>query len=812
MPVTDYFLSKYEEPEPNYIKFKEIIMTIRNYNKEQYDLVYFLITNKVSNQTYSNIDIMGKNINTNEPEESLATFYKRSNETFGITEILTNSTYLNKMKLKAVFDDNPEESYYYSEGLSLRWTLRINIYIDKVFLLHLYDTEKLPLFLFKIIREDCMPPLWYQKNIDFNDIEVSNSILSNTINKTYKRELFDYQKKNVSWMIEKEYNIKNNNHFKTCILPNNYYIYNIDSINTRLISNKYGQIVNMDNLENINVMFNGGVLCDTVGLGKTFSMLGLVVESQNIEDYPTLLFCPTRLCAQWCEEIDKTYDLKYKMIRNITQFKKLTLDIIKNYDIIIFSYKFIVGKSYQTLLTDNPNSNILLHNINWNRVILDEGHEYINNSNRKEMNQIKSYLKNIKSNYRWICSGTPFNNKKSFEAIVSYLTNLNMDENVYDINEFKHVFTELCDLLFRKNTKDSVGNQVCIPEPIVTTEFLNMSPIERLIYDSALNNNDKKIELCNHVMVSDEHINILGNKPLTLDEIHEKMTVYYEKKIEKYTKRIPVLENDLNKMLALVNSNDIAETILNTENKLTEIKSKLIECKAKFNIFNNIESKINNEDCPICMEDLSSLTQTITPCGHLFCSNCINELTNHNHNKKIKCAMCRHTYNVSETVIVKKNNIDTDEPKLGTKIMHLVKTLQDIISKDANSKIIVFSQWDNMLKLIAKILDDFSISNIFINGSLNIVSSKIRKFKLQNDINVVLMSSDKSPSGLHLTEASTIILLDTLNTSKEESKMIETQAIGRAVRIGQKNNVIVKRFIMRNTIEHDFYIRNIGID
>ena len=42
--------------------------------------------------------------------------------------------------------------------------------------------------------------------------------------------------------------------------------------------------------------------------------------------------------------------------------------------------------------------------------------------------------------------------------------------------------------------------------------------------------------------------------------------------------------------------------------------------------------------------------------------------------------------------------------------------------------------------------------------------------------------------------------------------MIETQAIGRAVRIGQKNNVIVKRFIMRNTIEHDFYIRNIGID
>ena len=45
-------------------------------------------------------------------------------------------------------------------------------------------------------------------------------------------------------------------------------------------------------------------------------------------------------------------------------------------------------------------------------------------------------------------------------------------------------------------------------------------------------------------------------------------------------------------------------------------------------------------------------------------------------------------------------------------------------------------------------------------------------------------------------QATTIILLDTLNTSKEESQIIEEQAIGRLYRIGQNDSVVVNRIIM----------------
>ena len=800
----NYFLTKSEQIPDNLILFKNITMTIRNSNPCNYDLVYFHITNKSGDYTYSNIDIMGEN--EFQEQISLATFYKTSNETFGITEILTNSTYLNKMKLKVILRDNPIVTYGFNDIESLQWKLDISIYMDKDFLLHLYDNEKIPKFLFKIIKDNAEQ---YPNSFSHKSINTDNSFYSNNqLNKTYKRGQYEYQKNNVDWMIQHEFNIANNKSYDTYKLPVDNYVYTIPDINIILISDVEGKILNMDT-QNMSIVLKGGVLCDEVGLGKTLSMLSLVAEQLKPTNPPTLIICPPRLCTQWIEEMNNTYDFKCKLIRDIRQFRKCTLEYYNEFDIIILSYNFILSKSYQTLLETEPEKNTLLHNFRWERVILDEGHEYINNNRKKTSQNMSNYLKNINSKYRWLCSGTPFHNITSFENVISYVSNIEYDK------ELRHETENVINMFFRKNTKESVGEQVSIPKPIITTEFLNMSPLERMIYDSALGDNDKKIELCNHIMVSDEHISILGNKPMSLEEIHEKLAVDSKIKIEKYSKRQEILTEQLEKLHTnpIENMSIIEEKTI----KLEETKIKLKESTAKYNIFNDLENKIKEEECcPICMEDLDGLTKTLTPCGHLFCSQCIYDVHNHsnviNNSTKIKCAMCRHKYNISETVVIKNDVNEDDEksgPTLGTKIDHLIKTVKGIVEEDNTKKIIVFSQWDNMLKLISKIFTEYEINHIFLNGSINTVSSKIRKFKIQNDINVVLMSSDKSPSGLNLTEATTIILLDTLNTSKEESQIIEEQAIGRAVRIGQTEQVNVKRFIMRNTVEHDYYVRNI---
>ena len=68
-------------------------------------------------------------------------------------------------------------------------------------------------------------------------------------------------------------------------------------------------------------------------------------------------------------------------------------------------------------------------------------------------------------------------------------------------------------------------------------------------------------------------------------------------------------------------------------------------------IINEIREKntsiasVEVESCPVCMEDITSTTNTCTTnCGHTFCSPCFTKLLNHGVNSRsitVNCPMCR---------------------------------------------------------------------------------------------------------------------------------------------------------------------------
>ena len=82
--------------------------------------------------------------------------------------------------------------------------------------------------------------------------------------------------------------------------------------------------------------------------------------------------------------------------------------------------------------------------------------------------------------------------------------------------------------------------------------------------------------------------------------------------------------------------------IAKEENEAQEIKRELeIETSENARSFSPTAPLLTSNQCPVCFEDLQDLPSGIdvlvTPCGHLFCSNCLNQhLENSN-----TCPTCR---------------------------------------------------------------------------------------------------------------------------------------------------------------------------
>ena len=144
---------------------------------------------------------------------------------------------------------------------------------------------------------------------------------------------------------------------------------------------------------------------------------------------------------------------------------------------------------------------------------------------------------------------------------------------------------------------------------------------------------------------------------------------------------------------------------------LTEYNEKLTSAKFKFDIFNNIEEKLDeNESCPICLEEFDELTKVITPCGHFICGCCVTKLFSNTsrHDSFQKCPMCRYIFYKEELTVFKNDTpIEVDEiNKWGTKMARLISYVNEVLSTEGD-RIIIFSQWDNMLKLVRNVINRF---------------------------------------------------------------------------------------------------------
>jgi SWI/SNF-related matrix-associated actin-dependent regulator of chromatin subfamily A3 len=228
------------------------------------------------------------------------------------------------------------------------------------------------------------------------------------------------------------------------------------------------------------------------------------------------------------------------------------------------------------------------------------------------------------------------------------------------------------------------------------------------------------------------------------------------------------------------------------------------ESKFVLNTLEKINEKdITEENCVICYDIMKD--PTMTECGHIYCHICINMCIN----AKPECPMCKHMIDVKKLIKIKsKKQIDTEinplVAKYGAKLGKMIQMVRQLLIQDA--RIIIFSQWDDLLLLIRKSLMENEIDCSFISGNVYKRNKAISRFKLGGkDNGVILLSLEHSASGTNLTEASHIFFIEPIDDIKEKINKIESQAISRAVRLGQKQVVEVIRILCKDTIEEEIY-------
>lgn len=135
-----------------------------------------------------------------------------------------------------------------------------------------------------------------------------------------------------------------------------------------------------------------------------------------------------------------------------------------------------------------------------------------------------------------------------------------------------------------------------------------------------------------------------------------------------------------------------------------------------------------------------------------------------------------------------------NQPKTSTKVDLLLQQLHELAAE--GRKALVFSQFTSFLEIVQQRLREDDISFEYLDGATQDRQERVDRFQQSPDSKVFLISLKAGGTGLNLTSADTVFLIDPW-----WNPAVEAQAIDRAHRIGQQNKVTAYRLIARNTVE-----------
>ena len=115
---------------------------------------------------------------------------------------------------------------------------------------------------------------------------------------------------------------------------------------------------------------------------------------------------------------------------------------------------------------------------------------------------------------------------------------------------------------------------------------------------------------------------------------------------------------------------------------------------------------------------------------------------------------------------------------------------------ESGRKILLFSQFRGMLSIIRSWLDEINTKYLYLDGATKDRQKLIDTFSEDESVRLFLISLKAGGAGLNLMAADTVIIYDPW-----WNPAVESQAVDRAHRIGQKKTVSVYRIITEDSVE-----------
>ncbi|XP_029470884.1 LOW QUALITY PROTEIN: helicase-like transcription factor [Rhinatrema bivittatum] len=491
----------------------------------------------------------------------------------------------------------------------------------------------------------------------------------------------------------------------------------------------------------------------------------------------TLIICPLSVLSNWIDQVEQHVrpDVHMNVYVYYGPERSKDPEILSKQDVVLTTYS-VLTYDY------GCRGNSPLHKVRWLRVVLDEGHT-IRNPNAQ---QTKAAV-DLEADRRWVLTGTPIQNSlKDLWSLLSFFKlkpfadkewwhrTIQRPVTMGDQGGLRRLQALVKNITLRRTKTSKVKGKAVLelPERKVFIQHITLSEDERQVYESLK---------------------------------HEGRAV-----ISRYFNEGTVLMHYADVLALLVRLRQLCchlHLVTNTsfsgppgESTPEELREKLVN-KIKL-----VVSSGSDEECAICLDSL--IFPVITQCAHVFCKPCICQVI-HSEQPNAKCPLCRGELHLehlvecpqeeSETATVGKTS---KEWLPSSKVSALMHALIELRKKDPAIKSLIVSQFTAFLSIIETPLRESGFVFARLDGSMTqkkrIEAIQCFQSPAPESPTIMLLSLKAGGVGLNLTAASRVFLMDPAwNPAAEE------QCFDRCHRLGQKQEVIITKFIVKNSVEEN---------